>query len=61
MKKSNDVMESKVFLIGSEKDFFVMIEKRLKQQGFELLNTLPSIARKSKKINSMQKYLMEKK
>ncbi len=54
-------MESKVFLIGSEKDFFVMIEKRLKQQGFELLNTLPSIARKSKKINSMQKYLMEKK
>ncbi|MBE0460776.1 MAG: hypothetical protein IBX60_03990 [Candidatus Aminicenantes bacterium] len=61
MKKSNDVMESKVFLIGSEKDFFVMIEKRLKQQGFELLNTLPLIARKSKKINCMQKYLMEKK
>jgi len=61
MKKSNDVMESKVFLIGSEKDFFIMIEKRLRQQGFELLNTLPSIARKSRKINSMQKYLMEKK
>jgi len=39
--------ESGVLVFNNESDFYCLIEKNLKKQGFEPLNTLPLISRES--------------
>jgi hypothetical protein len=52
-KQQKMAIENKFFVIEDERDFYFLIEQRLKQEGYEVLDTFGYSLRKNKHQESL--------